>query len=117
MTNRRVGLARGAWRLASSALGLMACALPPKQVGVTVRISSSPPGALVLVSERPGFFEKSAHQLGRTPLMHWIAMPESEEWRVQISRRGCKEWEGPPSAASPTISARLASQHQAEAPR
>jgi hypothetical protein len=77
-------------------------------VGVTVRVVSSPPGALVLVSPSQVFDESAAIDVGRTPLLRWIAMPAIGTWRVQVSRHGCTPWEGALTAAAPALRVELA---------
>jgi hypothetical protein len=77
-----------------------------KPVDTTVRISSTPPGAMVLICEGENFRDENAVPLGKTPLLRLMPLTESGV-SVRISKAGHQLWNGKLSSVSAEIKAEM----------
>jgi hypothetical protein len=76
-------------------------------VDATVRISSTPSGALVLICPGEEFHEDAAVPLGKTPLLRLLPLTESNA-SIRITKAGYQVWNDKLSPDAPEIKAELA---------
>ena len=82
------------------------CGCELSEWSATVRISSEPDDALVMVSPKAVYEEQDAICLGKTPLIRYLRVIKSGR-AVRITKAGYKEWQGLISLDRPDITAVL----------
>jgi hypothetical protein len=92
--------------LAAIASAYVCQAAESRPVDTTVRISSTPAGAFVLVSSGETFREDAALALGKTPLMRRMRLAANGS-PVRITKAGYQVWEGKLSPGASDIKAEL----------